>query len=156
RGNTLDLEAVALNAAGEEEAGPEEGDAVPPAPGDQVISAESAFIVTDILSDNAARTPAFGANSPLQWSRPAAVKTGTTTDWRDNWTVGYTRYVVTGVWAGNSDGQPMQQASGITGAAPIWHDFMESILARPEMMARLGIPQDPTAWAFVPPPDVIQ
>jgi membrane peptidoglycan carboxypeptidase len=112
--------------------------------------------VTDILSDETARQPAFGANNPLVLSRPAAAKTGTTSDYRDNWTLGYTRYLVTGVWAGNSDGHPMQSASGVTGAAPIWHDFMEGILGNPELLARLEAPADPIAWQFVAPSGVEQ
>jgi penicillin-binding protein 1C len=126
------------------------------APARQVVSQAAAFLVTDILSDNTARTPMFGANSPLKLSRPAAAKTGTTTDWRDNWTVGYTRYLVTGVWAGNSDGRPMKRTSGLTGAAPIWHDFMEGVLADPAMLATLEASPDPADWQFQPPPDVEQ
>jgi len=122
--------------------------------GTRVMSLENAFLVSDILSDNNARTPAFGANSALVLSRPAAVKTGTTTDWRDNWTVGYTRYLSTGVWAGNSDGRPMRNASGITGAAPIWNEFMEAVLADPQMLATLGASPALEAWAFSPPTGV--
>ncbi len=90
-------------------------------------SAEVAWLMGSILSDNDARLPEFGANSPLHLSRWAAVKTGTTGDWRDNWTVGYTPDYVTGVWVGNSDNSPMQNSTGVTGAAPIWHDVMETI-----------------------------
>jgi hypothetical protein len=89
-------------------------------------------------------------------SRPAAAKTGTTSDFRDNWTLGYTRYLVAGVWAGNSDGQPMRNASGVTGAAPIWHEFMEGVLADPELLALLGAPEDPAAWEFAPPSDIVE
>jgi hypothetical protein len=122
----------------------------------QTISPAAAFQVTDILSDNAARTPAFGANNPLRLSRPAAVKTGTTSDWRDNWTVGYTRYLVAGVWAGNSDGRPMRNTSGLTGAAPIWSDFMQAVLADPALLATLEAVDDPAAWQFQPPSDMAQ
>jgi len=122
----------------------------------QVIDPATAFLVTDMLSDNEARTPAFGAASPLLLSRPAAVKTGTTTDWRDNWTIGYTRYLVAGVWAGNSDGRPMRNTSGITGAAPLWHTFMERVLADPTLLAILQAPADPADWAFTPPANVVQ
>jgi penicillin-binding protein 1C len=122
----------------------------------QAISPAAAFQVTDILADNAARAPAFGANSPLRISRPAAVKTGTTSDWRDNWTVGYTRYLVAGVWAGNSDGRPMRNTSGLTGAAPIWSDFMQAMLADPVLLATREAPEDPVAWQFTPPPDMAQ
>ena len=122
----------------------------------RVLTPGTAFLITDILSDNAARLPAFGESSPLVLSRPAAVKTGTTTDFRDNWTVGYTRYLLAGVWAGNSDGHPMQHASGVTGAAPIWHDFMEAVLSRPDLLETLEASTSPEAWAFMPPSDVEQ
>ena len=94
----------------------------------RVLDERVAFLVTDILSDEVARQPAFGPGSALNIGRPAAAKTGTTTDWRDNWTVGYTPEVVTAVWVGNADNTPMKNVSGITGAAPIWHDFMTSVL----------------------------
>jgi len=122
----------------------------------QVIDPSTAFLISDILSDNLARTPAFGTASPLLLSRPAAVKTGTTTDFRDNWTIGYTRYLITGVWAGNSDGHPMRNTSGITGAAPLWHDFMERVLADPTLLATLQIPDEETAWNFEPPANTRQ
>lgn len=121
-----------------------------------VISPEAAFLTTHIMQDNEARTPAFGANSALRISQPAAAKTGTTNDWRDNWTVGYTRYLVAGVWAGNSDGRPMRNISGVTGAAPIWQAFMEAVTADPVLTARLGIPADPEAWEFQPPAGVVE
>ncbi len=121
---------------------------------EQVVSPAAAYLVTDILSDNEARTPAFGQNSPLRLSRPAAAKTGTTTDYRDNWTMGYTRYLTTGVWAGNSDGRPMRHASGVTGAAPIWHAFMEAVLSDPELLAILDAPADAALWEFTPPESV--
>lgn len=122
-----------------------------PNDGDAVLDPSTAYLVTDILSDEVARQPAFGASNPLVLSRPAAAKTGTTSDYRDNWTVGYTRYLVAGVWAGNSDGRPMQSASGVTGAAPIWHDFMEGILSNPDLLALLEAPADAAAWQFVAP-----
>ncbi len=124
------------------------------APSVEVVSPATAFLVTSILSDNEARTPAFGENSALKLSRPAAAKTGTTTDFRDNWTMGYTRYLVAGVWAGNSDGRPMRHASGVTGAAPIWHAFMEAVLAEPELLAILNAPDDAAQWEFIPPASV--
>jgi len=94
-----------------------------------VLSPESAYLISDILSDNEARTPAFGPNSDLQLSFQAAVKTGTTNDYRDNWTVGYTPDLVAGVWVGNADFTPMERTTGLTGAAPIWKVFMETALA---------------------------
>jgi 1A family penicillin-binding protein len=96
-------------------------------PGERVMDERVAYLITDILSDNFARVSAFGEWSALNLTRPAAVKTGTTTDWRDNWTVGYTPDLVVGVWAGNANNEPMEHVSGVTGAAPIWHDVMESL-----------------------------
>ena len=93
--------------------------------GTQVIRDDHSYLITSILSDNAARTPAFGANSVLKLPFPAAVKTGTTNDSRDNWTIGYTPDLTVGVWVGNADDTPMQGTSGVTGAAPIWSDFMQ-------------------------------
>lgn len=106
--------------------------AAKPRYGERVLSPQVAFLITDILSDPDARMLGFGPNSVLELSRPAAVKTGTTTDWRDNWTIGYTPDLVTGVWVGNTDNSPMIGVSGVTGAGPIWHDFMElSLRNRP-------------------------
>ncbi len=122
----------------------------------QVLKPEAAFQVTSILSDNKAREPAFGVNTPLKISYPAAVKTGTSTSYRDNLTVGYTKYMVTGVWAGNPNGAPMRGVTGVTGAAPIWHDFMEAVIADPVMLDTLGASADPADWEFQPPVDAIQ
>jgi len=91
----------------------------------QVIRAEHAYLITSILSDAAARAPMFGTNSILNLSFPAAVKTGTTNDYRDNWTVGYTPDLAIGVWVGNADYTPMVNTSGVSGAAPIWAKVME-------------------------------
>ncbi|MCS7283302.1 MAG: penicillin-binding protein 1C [Anaerolineae bacterium] len=99
-----------------------------PIPGPQVLDPRVAYLITDILSDENARAPAFGTGSVLNLSRPAAVKTGTSSDWRDNWTIGYTPQLVTGVWVGNADGRPMRDVSGVEGAGPIWRDFMERAL----------------------------
>lgn len=104
------------------------------APQPRVLDPRYVAMITSILSDNKARTPEFGANSPLKLSRPAAAKTGTTNDFRDNWTVGYTPNLVTAVWVGNNDHSPMQNVDGITGAAPIWHDYMEQALASMPVM----------------------
>ncbi len=100
----------------------------------RVLDPRVAFLITDILSDNEARMPSFGPGSALNIGRPAAAKTGTTNDFRDNWTVGYTPNLVTGVWVGNADNTPMVQVSGISGAGPIWHDFMRQVLrGQPEL-----------------------
>jgi membrane peptidoglycan carboxypeptidase len=91
-----------------------------------VIDPRVAYMITNILSDNNARIPEFGANSPLKLSsRVVAAKTGTTSDWRDNWTVGYTPQITTAVWVGNNDNSAMADVTGTTGAGPIWNDFME-------------------------------
>lgn len=107
--------------------------------GQRVLSKQVAFMVTNVLSDNASRTYEFGKCSSLYLYsnsmtacyqgnpgtiRPAAVKTGTSTDFRDNWTVGYTSDYVMGVWAGNNDNSPMVNITGVDGAAPIWHDSL--------------------------------
>ena len=99
---------------------------------DRVLDERVAYQITDILSDDQARIPTYGEESVLRLTRPAAAKTGTTTDFRDNWTVGYTPDLVVGVWVGNADNEAMHKVSGITGAAPLWRDAMEA--------AHLGLP----------------
>ncbi|GAB4495169.1 MAG: PBP1A family penicillin-binding protein [Anaerolineales bacterium] len=101
----------------------------PPA-GEQVIRAEHAYLLSSILSDNEARAPMFGRNSALALPFPAAAKTGTTNDYRDNWTMGYTPDVAVGVWVGNPDYTPMQNTTGLSGAAPIWAEFMQIAVQR--------------------------
>jgi penicillin-binding protein 1C len=96
----------------------------PPQP-EQVVRAEHAFLISSILSDNEARAMMFGRNSLLNLPFPVAAKTGTTNDFRDNWTLGYTPDLVTGVWVGNADYTPMVNTTGLTGAAPIWSSFMQ-------------------------------
>ena len=96
----------------------------------QVLDAEIARTVTSILSDNVARTPAFGSRSDLYLGeRPVAAKTGTTNSYKDGWTIGYTPSLAAGVWAGNNDATEMKRAGGISAAAPIWNDFMSRVLA---------------------------
>jgi len=119
--------------------------------GRQVLDPRVAYVITDILSDNAARTPAMGANSPLRTDGiGTAVKTGTTDDVKDNWTVGYTRNVVVGVWVGNNNGDPMVNSSGLTGAAPIWNSVITSVYSRQDLLEtfRVGgqlLPDIPSA-----------
>ncbi|MEO8953489.1 MAG: transglycosylase domain-containing protein [Ktedonobacteraceae bacterium] len=108
-------------------------------PGKRVISPQLAYMMTSVLSDNSSRIPEFFDCNVLQlyansqsdcWNgnrgtvRPAAAKTGTTQNFRDNWTVGYTSDYVMGVWAGNDNNTPMVNVTGVQGAAPIWHDSM--------------------------------
>ena len=107
--------------------------------GTRVISKQVAFIMTNVLSDNSSRTYEFGKCSALYLYsntqtqcyegdpgqiRPAAVKTGTSQYFADNWTVGYTPDYVMGVWAGNNDDSPMVNITGVDGAGPIWHEGM--------------------------------
>jgi hypothetical protein len=92
---------------------------------EQVIRPEHAFLMSSILSDNDARSWMFGRNSLLNLPFQVAAKTGTTNDFRDNWTLGFTPDLVTGVWIGNADYTPMVNTTGLTGAAPIWSSFMQ-------------------------------
>ncbi len=89
-----------------------------------VFSPQVAYILTDILSDAQARAPAFGVNSSLNLPFPCAAKTGTSKDYKDNWTVGYTPQYTVAVWVGNFNAKPMKMVSGITGAAPLFRDIM--------------------------------
>ncbi len=114
--------------------------------GSKVIEPSIAYLITSILADNNARTPAFGPNSLLKIAgHTIAAKTGTTDSKRDNWTFGYTPEFVVGVWVGNNDNHPMNPAltSGVTGAAPIWNQLMTNLL------------QDKADVAFVRPPEVV-
>ena len=94
----------------------------------RVLDDRVAWLISDILSDNNARLIGFGPNTVLNLDRPAAVKTGTTTNFHDNWTIGYTPDLVTGIWVGNTNHEPMKGVSGLSGAGPIWHQFMREAL----------------------------
>lgn len=98
--------------------------------GEKVIPAGAAYIISDILADNNARSPAFGTNSDLRiGNHYVSVKTGTTNDLKDNWTIGYTPDYLVAVWVGNSDNTPMSSVvSGVTGASPIWNTVMSHLL----------------------------
>lgn len=123
----------------------------PPTP-EPVIDPRIAFLISDILDDDAARIPAMGRDNVLALPFPAAAKTGTTNDFRDNWTVGYTPGLAVGVWVGNTDNSPMQDVTGLTGAAPLWAQFMQAVYANYDLLATLqdGGAQPPTE--FTPPP----
>ena len=112
--------------------------------GEQVVSPQHAYLITSILADTQARCRAFHCPSILELTRPAAAKTGTTDDFRDAWTIGYTPDLVTGVWVGNSDNSPMVNLPGAAGAGPLWHNFMEA--------AHAGAP----VRDFVRPPGVVE
>ncbi|CAG1007852.1 penicillin-binding protein 1A [Anaerolineae bacterium] len=126
-----------------------------------MLSDALAYLINAILSDNEARLPAFGVGNALELSRPAAVKTGTTNDARDAWTVGYTPSLVAGVWVGNNDNRPMgDDVTGALAAAPIWHAIMEYTAARdshpavgwqrPESIIEASVCQDS---GLLPTPD---
>jgi len=111
----------------------------------QVLPQNNALQISSILSDNQARIPTFGANSPLEIpGRQVAVKTGTTNNDKDAWTIGYTPSLVTGVWVGNNENTPMKKG-GAALAGPIWNDFMSYALANmPNETFDPPAPVDPT------------
>ena len=102
-----------------------------------------AYLIADILSDNGARALSFGVDSNLRWDFPVACKTGTSTDFRDNWAIGYTPEFTVGVWVGNFDGQPMIGVSGVTGAGPLLHEIFERLHS-----------QRGTSW-YTPPAGIV-
>jgi 1A family penicillin-binding protein len=128
--------------------------------GKKVIPEGVAYIISNILSDNAARVIEFGTNSPLKVNNyPVSVKTGTTNDFRDNWTIGYTPSYLVAVWVGNNDNSPMRGlVSGITGAAPIWNKIMTNLLTgkpkeslpKPDSVVGANVC---TTSGLLPPPD---
>jgi penicillin-binding protein 1C len=92
---------------------------------ERIYGSEVGYIIADIMSDDVARAPAFGANTDLTLpDRRVAAKTGTTNGFKDNWTMGYTPQLTTGVWVGNTDNESMQNVTGLSGAAPIWNAVM--------------------------------
>jgi penicillin-binding protein 1C len=109
--------------------GPADVTADPPSE-ERVMSPRAAFWLADVLSDDDARAYIFGAGGSLDFPFPVAVKTGTSQAYHDNWTIGFTRDVTVGVWVGNFDRAPLQNSSGVTGAAPIFHDVMVAAQAR--------------------------
>jgi penicillin-binding protein 1C len=98
-----------------------------------VLSPQVSYIITDILSDNNARLLAFDRNNPLVLDRPAAAKTGTSNDFVDSWTVGYTPDLVVGVWVGNNNNKPMDGVAGSVGAGIVWNDYMTSVYKDPKL-----------------------
>ncbi|MBV9408320.1 MAG: penicillin-binding protein 1C [Candidatus Eremiobacteraeota bacterium] len=107
---------------------------------DARVGSESEWaLVTDMLADAHARARAFGVASLLRTPFPSAVKTGTSSDFRDTWTVGFTRDYTVATWVGNFDGSPMQHISGVTGAAPLWNRIIRHLA------------EDASPPAFAPP-----
>lgn len=97
----------------------------------RVLEPAVAQLITDILSDNVARAPIFGANSPMYFpNQKVAAKTGTTDNYKDGWIIGYTPSIVVGVWVGNNDNTPMLNEPGIVVAGPIWRAFMEKLFEK--------------------------
>ncbi|HEX5462581.1 MAG TPA: penicillin-binding protein 1C [Steroidobacteraceae bacterium] len=90
----------------------------------RLLAPGATFVVSDVLGDPAARTVTFGLDSHLDTNFWTAVKTGTSEDMRDNWCIGFSRHFTVAVWVGNYDGDSMRDVSGVSGAAPIWHDIM--------------------------------
>ncbi len=99
-------------------------------PARRIFDKGASFLVADMLADNSARAASFGLNSYLAFDFPVACKTGTSSDYRDNWTVGYTPEFTVAVWVGNPDGKPMQGITGVTGAAPVMHEIFTHLRAR--------------------------
>ncbi len=128
----------------------------PSAQGEQVLDRRVAYLISDILDDDAARIPAMGADNPLDLPFPAAAKTGTTNDFRDNWTVGYTPGLAVGVWTGNTDNSEMIDVSGLSGAAPLWSDYMQAVYSDPALLETLSVNGQPPLGEFVPPPALEQ
>ena len=100
---------------------------------ERVFSADICYLLADVLSDNAARSPAFGSESPLRFTFRVGCKTGTSSDFRDNWCIAFTPCFTVGVWMGNQNGSPMQGVSGVTGAATAVHLIMTKLALRGEM-----------------------
>ena len=112
---------------------------------ERIVSTEAAYLMADIMSDDAARAPAFGSNTVLTLpDRKIAAKTGTTNGFKDNWTMGFTPQVTVGVWVGNTDNESMENVTGLSGAAPIWNAVMRKYLA------------DKSATWYDRPPGVIE
>jgi penicillin-binding protein 1C len=96
----------------------------------KLLSPEAAFLVSDILSDDHARSLGFGYNGVLKTPYPSSVKTGTSSNFRDNWCIGYTDKFVVGIWAGNFEARPMTEISGVTGAGQLWRETMDILSKR--------------------------
>ncbi|WP_420996962.1 penicillin-binding protein 1C [Cupriavidus sp. 30B13] len=97
------------------------------APARAVMAPAASYLIADVLSDRHARARTFGLDSPLTTRFWTAVKTGTSKDMRDNWCIGWSQRYTVGVWVGNASGASMHEVSGVSGAAPVWHDVMEAL-----------------------------
>ena len=119
----------------------------------EILTPQLAWLMDDILSDRQSRCSAFGCPNALELpnERPAAAKTGTTNDYKDAWTIGFTPQLVTGVWVGNSDNSSMENTPGSKGAAPIWNAVMSYAL-QDEPYQSWPQPSGITQMKCVPPP----
>ncbi|MEM7117503.1 MAG: transglycosylase domain-containing protein [Chloroflexota bacterium] len=122
-----------------------------PGEAEQVLDGRVAYLISNILDDDDARVPAMGRDNPLALPFPAAAKTGTTNDFRDNWTMGYTPGLVVGVWTGNTDNSEMLNISGLTGAAPLWSDYMQAVYSNYDLLNILTTNGIPPQTDFVQP-----
>ncbi|MBK9941249.1 MAG: transglycosylase domain-containing protein [Kouleothrix sp.] len=128
-----------------------------PRPTPNALDPDHVAIVTNMMSDDQARAPIWGLNSKLKLSRPAAVKTGTSNDWRDAWTVGFTPYVTVGVWSGNNNNEPTAKVESLTGGGVIWHNVMEALFATPKFEQVLAEPYGGTLpREFQLPPTLVR
>jgi penicillin-binding protein 1C len=127
-----------------------------PAASRRLLAPDATFVVSDILGDPAARSVTFGLDSHLDTNFWTAVKTGTSEDMRDNWCIGFSRHFTVAVWVGNYEGDSMRDVSGVSGAAPIWHDIMAELhrgLVSTEPPPPPGVAADLTAFSpAVEPP----
>jgi peptidoglycan glycosyltransferase len=114
--------------------------------GQQVIEPALNSIIVNVMSDDEARAPIWGRNSKLKLSQPAAVKTGTSEDWRDAWTLGFSPYVTVGVWSGNNNNEQTHKVESLQGGGVIWHNVMERIfqLVDATTAGKEGSKYDPT------------
>ena len=127
-----------------------------PDPPQYAIPPTAAYQIANVLSDTRVRQLIFGRNSPLDTSQPTAVKTGTTDNYRDNLTAGFTPYLAVGIWVGNSDGKPLRNSLAYRSATPIFHDIFEAIWATPSLFPTLGFVNEPLPQGFTPPPGIIK
>lgn len=120
-----------------------------------VMSAAATHVIGDVLSDRHARARTFGLDSPLTTRFWTAVKTGTSKDMRDNWCIGWSQHYTVGVWVGNASGAAMRDVSGVSGAAPVWHEVMAYLhrdrASRPPAMPA-GVERVPVRFEGVPEP----
>lgn len=120
-----------------------------------VMSAAATHVIGDVLSDRHARARTFGLDSPLTTRFWTAVKTGTSKDMRDNWCIGWSQHYTVGVWVGNASGAAMRDVSGVSGAAPVWHEVMAFLhrdrASRPPALPT-GVERVPVRFEGVPEP----